>query len=112
MALRMVEPGPRIRRKKKTVAAMIRLFCRKKHKTRGALCPDCRAIHDFAMARLERCQFREAKPTCARCRVHCYREPQRSRIRDIMRFSGPRMLLRHPVLAIGHLRDGRRRPQP
>jgi len=102
---------PRIRRERKTVAAMIQLFCRKKHGSRGALCAGCQAIHDYAMGKLERCPFQERKPTCAKCRIHCYKEPQRSQIREIMRFAGPRMLLRHPLLAIGHLRDGIR-PAP
>jgi hypothetical protein len=105
----MAEPGPRIQRERRTVAAMIGLYCRKKHGSKGALCAECRAIHDYAMDKLGRCPFQERKSTCAKCRVHCYREPQRSRIREIMRFSGPRMLLRHPILAIGHLRDGRRK---
>jgi len=107
----MAEAGPRIRRERRTVAAMIRLYCQKKHGRREALCNECQIIHDHAMARLERCPFQERKPTCAKCRVHCYKEPMRSHIRDIMRFAGPRMLLRHPILAIGHLRDGRR-PSP
>lgn len=111
MLRQMAGPGPRILREQKTVAAMIGIFCQKRHRTRGALCPDCRAMHDYALARLGRCHFQENKPTCVKCRVHCYGEPQRGRIREIMRFSGPRMLLRHPVLAIGHLRDGRRRRQ-
>lgn len=105
----MAEPGPRIQRERRTVEAMIGLYCRKKHGSKGALCDGCRAIHDYAMGKLERCPFQERKSTCAKCRVHCYREPQRSQIREIMRFSGPRMLLRHPILAIGHLRDGRRK---
>jgi hypothetical protein len=32
----------------------------------------------------------------------------RDRVKEVMRFSGPRMLLRHPILAIRHLLDGRR----
>ncbi|MBM4249828.1 MAG: nitrous oxide-stimulated promoter family protein [Euryarchaeota archaeon] len=111
MARPMAGPGPRIRRERLTLEAMIRLFCRKRHHTRGALCEGCRALQEYALARLERCPFQERKPTCAKCRVHCYREPRRSQIREVMRFSGPRMLLRHPILAIGHLRDGRR-PAP
>ena len=102
----MAEAGPRVRRERRTVAAMIRLYCRNKHGKRGTLCGECQAIQDHAMARLERCPFQERKSTCARCRVHCFREPQRSQIRDIMRFAGPRMLLRHPILAIRHLLEG------
>jgi hypothetical protein len=35
----------------------------------------------------------------------------RERVRGIMRWTGPRMLWRHPVLAIVHMVDGRR-PAP
>ena len=33
---------------------------------------------------------------------------RRERAKEVMRFSGPRMLLRHPILAILHVLDGRR----
>ena len=35
--------------------------------------------------------------------VHCYQPQMREQIRQVMRYSGPRMLLYHPVLAIWHL---------
>jgi len=35
----------------------------------------------------------------------------RERVRDVMRWAGPRMLWRHPWLAITHVLDGRR-PAP
>ncbi len=41
------------------------------------------------------------KTFCANCKVHCYKPQMREQIRQVMRFSGPRMLLYHPVLAIG-----------
>ena len=43
--------------------------------------------------------FGDDKPTCANCKVHCYSEAMRERVRDVMRYAGPRMLWRHPVLA-------------
>jgi hypothetical protein len=43
--------------------------------------------------------------TCAKCPVHCYRPELRERIRAVMRYAGPRMLFRHPRLAILHLWD-------
>ena len=55
--------------------------------------------------------FGDAKPTCANCLVHCYKAEMRTRAREMMRWSGPRMLIAHPVLAILHLLDGRR-PAP
>lgn len=63
-------------------------------------------MQDYALLRLEKCPFQAAKPTCAHCKVHCYQRPMRERIRTIMRWAGPRMLLRHPLLAVLHLLDG------
>ena len=45
----------------------------------------------------------------ARCPVHCYRPGMREAVREVMRYAGPRMVVRHPVLALRHLLDGRRR---
>lgn len=86
---------------------MVRLFCRAHHGGR-ALCPDCAALLAYADYRLDRCPFEADKPTCVACPVHCYRPQQRQRMREVMRYAGPRMLWRHPYLAIRHLLDERR----
>ena len=103
----MPSDPPRIAREKKTMAAMVQLYCRKKHESDGSLCPDCAELLDYATCRLDRCPFGPQKTTCAKCPIHCYKPQMRDRAREVMRFSGPRMLLRHPILAIGHLLDGR-----
>jgi len=106
------EPAGSARRARelKTMGAMLRLYCRAHHQPAGAsLCRDCAALQDYAQRRLERCIFGDAKPTCANCTVHCYSAKMRESVRQVMRWAGPRMLLRHPVLAIYHLLDGRRR---
>ena len=94
-------------RELKTIESMVRMYCRHHHQ-HTALCPECAELSDYARRRLERCVFGDAKPTCANCVVHCYGAEQRERIRVVMRWAGPRMLLRHPVLGISHLLDGRR----
>ena len=95
-----------------TIVAMLRMYCRAHHDSNGeALCRDCLDLHDYARRRLERCVFGEAKPTCANCTVHCYKAAMRERVRVVMRWAGPRMLRRHPLLAIWHIIDGRR-PAP
>ena len=99
-------------RERRTVDAMVLIYCRGHHGTRGGPCDDCLDLQEYAHARLERCRYQDAKPTCARCPVHCYRPDMRERVREVMRYSGPRMMLRHPVLAVAHLRDGRRRAPP
>jgi hypothetical protein len=98
----------RIRREKKTVEAMIHLYCADHHGTSGELCGRCADLKDYALARLDRCPFQEGKTTCAKCPIHCYRSVEREEVRVVMRYSGPRMILRHPILALWHLIDGRR----
>ncbi len=100
---------PRMTRERRTVEAMVFLFCRGTHGTRGGPCDDCGRLLECALHRLHRCPFQERKTTCANCSVHCYSPEMRERIREVMRYSGPRMLLRHPVRAILHIIDGRRR---
>lgn len=90
-----------------TVAIMVRHYCRRHHDTSSAnLCGDCASLLAYASRRTERCVFGDAKPTCANCQVHCYTTRMRERMRAVMRWAGPRMLLRHPVLALRHKLDG------
>ena len=105
----ILEPG-RIARERRTVSAMISLFCRRKHQQSMGLCFECEALLTYAMARLDRCQYGAGKPVCIDCHTHCYRPDMRERIREIMRFAGPRMLLAHPLLAVAHLVDKVRKP--
>jgi hypothetical protein len=102
--------GKRLDRERRTIDAMVRIYCRYHHGTRGELCRECADLHEYALLRLDRCRYQDGKPTCANCPVHCYRPDMRERVREVMRYSGPRMLLRHPYLALAHLRDGRRKP--
>jgi len=107
----------RLRREWRTLEAMIALSCRGRNHARqrggrGALCPACSELRCYAEQRLLRCPFGAEKPTCNNCLVHCYRPEMRERVREVMRFAGPRMLLRHPVLALLHLVVDERRPAP
>jgi predicted amidophosphoribosyltransferase len=96
-------------RERRTVAAMIHLYCQEQHGTSEGLCPDCQALQVYAEQRLAQCPFQEGKTTCARCPIHCYKPEMRERIRAVMRYAGPRMLLRHPLMALWHLLDGLRK---
>ncbi|MBP3674560.1 MAG: nitrous oxide-stimulated promoter family protein [Oscillospiraceae bacterium] len=89
-------------REKETVSLMIALYCRKKHGGRG-LCPDCAALDAYARLRSDKCPFMETKTFCSNCKVHCYKADMRERIRAVMRFSGPRMIFHHPVMAVRHV---------
>ena len=87
---------------RETVRAMIRLFCQLRHNT-SQPCESCRELIEYADERLGKCPFGDEKPTCQRCHVHCYGPQMRERITEVMRFSGPRMMLHHPVRALQHL---------
>lgn len=109
----MTANSPRMRREAKTLTATIRLYCRGHHGSpRNALCPSCQQLLDYALLRLSRCPYQEAKPTCANCPIHCYGSTEREQIKAVMRYAGPRMLLHNPILTIMHLVDGLRKPKP
>ncbi len=100
----------RIARERKTIDAMIVLYCRGHHGgTAAALCPGCHELAVYAGVRLDRCVFRLEKPTCVNCPVHCYTADMRERVKEVMRWSGPRMMWRHPILAVRHVIDGKRK---
>ena len=102
---------PRLARELATMRAMMRIYCHDLHAEDHGLCPGCEALMGYATRRLDRCVFGDDKPTCANCTVHCYSEAMREQVRAVMRYAGPRMLRRHPILAIRHVIDGRR-PAP
>lgn len=102
---------PRMAREWNTVEKMTYLYCNEYHHSpKGTLCAECRELSAYAYERLLKCPFQEKKSTCANCTVHCYRPDKREQVRQMMRYAGPRMLLRHPVLTILHLIDGKRKP--
>ncbi len=102
-------PHARIVREKRTVAAMIEIYCRAHHGANATLCGECDELLTYALCRLDRCPFGAKKTPCARCPVHCYNATMRKRIKEIMRYAGPRMLCRHPLLAVLHQWDNVRR---
>ena len=93
-------------RERKTSDAMIHIYCRGQHETYGGLCADCGELSEYVNKRLDKCPFQEGKTTCANCKVHCYKPAMREKIREVMRYAGPRMIYRHPLLAFGHFIDG------
>ena len=90
-------------REKKLVSQIVRLYCRKKHKTKNGFCPECRELDAYAKLRSDKCPFMETKTFCSNCKVHCYKPEMREKIRNVMRFSGPRMMFNHPILAVRHI---------
>ena len=94
-------------REKETVSLMIRLYCRKKHGSKE-LCAECAALEAYARQRSDNCPFMETKTFCSNCKVHCYKKDMREKIREVMRFSGPRMIFHHPIMAIRHVIESKK----
>ena len=101
----------RTQREWKTIEAMIALYCRDQHAANGQLCAECAELTSYARQRLEKCPFGDDKPTCVKCPIHCYKPVCREQVREVMRYAGPRLLLRRPILTIRHLLD-ERKPAP
>ncbi len=126
--------NPRLKREIQTLTVMITLYCQRHHgggKNGKDHCPECEPLLNYALARIDHCPYcrqkvkrgaenlpsgegndhpgdYQDKPPCNLCPIHCYRPEMRERIRQVMRWAGPRMIWRHPLLAWFHLRDGRR----
>ena len=94
--------GKRIEREKSVVDKMVRLYCRRKL---GMKTPTAEYIEliEYAHRRLDGCKFGEQKPACKRCPIHCYKPAMRDTMREIMRWSGPRMIIYDPIAALRHL---------
>jgi hypothetical protein len=93
----------------KVLIAFTATYCRARHGERAPfalpedlagllrrdveLCPDCARFLAYALERRRKCPL-DPKPTCKRCRIHCYSQSYRAKVREIMAFSGRRMILR------------------
>ncbi|MFK4567965.1 nitrous oxide-stimulated promoter family protein [Enterococcus sp. UD-01] len=94
--------GPVIMEEIKMIEVMIRLYYQKVNQ---ADISEDRMLQ-YAQKRLEFCRFGEEKTTCQRCPIHCYQPKYRAQMKKIMRYSGPRMLFKHPYLTIRHAYRG------
>ena len=92
------------------ILQFVHLYCRNKHKDRDrsdvelpelniagsakkALCSECAELLLYGIQKRMKCPL-DPKPTCKNCHVHCYSREYRAKIREIMAYSGRRMVLR------------------
>lgn len=87
-----------------TVRFMVGLYCNDHHGTgKGQLCAACQELADYAHARVEHCPNGEDKNFCSVCPHPCYQPAMREQIREVMRYSGPRMIRYRPIMALRHV---------
>jgi hypothetical protein len=92
-----------IESEKTAVSLMIHIYCSHKHDHKTDLCPECTELLEYAHQRLDKCPFGAKKGVCSQCKIHCYKPEMRQKVREVMRFSGPRMMKSHPIMALKHL---------
>ena len=90
-----------VQREMRTIEAMTRIYCRHHH--HQDLCKECGTVLTYAFARIEKCLFGPEKPACNKCTVHCYSPAMKEEVKKIMHFSGPKMIYRHPIMALIHI---------
>jgi hypothetical protein len=73
-----------------------------------AVCEECAELLRYAERRRAFCP-KDPKPFCSYCDTHCYSADRREFMREIMRYSGPRSVVRgHAIDSVRHLMEGRR----
>ena len=112
-----MEQLPReIKKELKVLVDFVQVYCRARHRDspKGKveltglmeieqnLCEECLELVNYAVLRRIRCPL-NPKPACKRCPIHCYGKEYRGRIREVMAFSGRKMILRGRLDYIGHL---------
>ncbi|EKT64762.1 nitrous oxide-stimulated promoter family protein [Providencia burhodogranariea] len=99
--------GKRIQREIKTIEKMIAIY-EKSYPAPIDSPEQYKRLYAYAINRLEKCRYGEQKPACKQCPIHCYQPKMREHMKIVMRWSGPKMLIYHPILAIKHLLDDRK----
>ena len=52
------------------VSLMIKLYCNKKHHTKGTLCEEYAGLNEYARLRSDKCPFMETKTFCPNCKQY------------------------------------------
>lgn len=90
-------------KEKKLLRLMIQLYCKGKRHGATGLCKDCGTLLNYSQERINHCPFMDIKTFCSRCIVHCYKPDMKAKIKEVMRYSGPRMIWHHPLSVISHM---------
>ena len=98
--------GNKLARDIEVLAEFVEVFCVNKHSARDKsqwkstskeiewkgnkdplLCKECCELLNYAVMRRSLCPL-DPKPPCKKCKIHCYSKEYRSKIREVMKFSG------------------------
>ena len=110
-----------LRRDLKILLKFIEVYCRHRHADRDkavatlkthdvsdlaghavSLCADCTKLLAHAFTKRSTCPL-EPRPACKRCPTHCYHPAYRRQIREVMKYSGRRLVMSGRVDYLLHL---------
>ena len=90
----------------RTLRAIGCMYCKAHHassvKGPHGLCEECTATVAFTHERTKNCPYGHAH-NCQDCTTKCNRGQQQQRVKAMMRYAAPRMLLRHPLMTMDYL---------
>jgi len=66
------------------------------------LCLECSAFMQYAVTRRIKCPLEAEKPSCKHCRTHCYNKANLAKVKEIMAYSGMKLMLRGRLDYIWH----------
>jgi hypothetical protein len=66
------------------------------------MCAECSQFMAYAVAQRIKCPLEAEKPSCKHCRIHCYAKPQLAKVKEIMEYSGKKLMLRGRLDYIWH----------
>ena len=109
----MSSSSSRTDREKQTIEIMIDIYCKghghQGHSENKKLCEDCAELLAYSMTKLDMCPLGDEKTSCRKCAAHCYEPSDRKKVQEVMRYSGPKMLLRYPATTLYHWRHESRK---
>jgi len=103
--------SPKNRKDLRVLGSFINIYCRENHKDAARqefhianedlqaklhglnLCCDCSRLLEHGIAKLSLCPY-DPRPSCRKCKTHCYALGYREKVRQVMRFSGT-YLIKH-----------------
>jgi hypothetical protein len=65
-------------------------------------CPECSVFMEYAITRRIKCPLEAEKPSCKHCRTHCYNKANLAKVKEIMAYSGKKLMLRGRLDYIWH----------
>jgi len=109
VSLKKVEFSEKEKGDIRTIIKFVGVYCRENHDGEGApflfklfdvkeierneisLCPDCTRLLTYGLTMRLKCPH-DPKPMCKKCETQCYHGDYKTKIREVMKFSGMYMI--------------------